>query len=108
MATGDVMTIGTGADEVRFGIDGYREQAERDLSQAESLDASFDNLRVSTHGDVAFAYVEPVIRATVGGQSLTLDGLRATFGLVRTPDGWRLAQGHLSVPDSQQEPGQSF
>jgi ketosteroid isomerase-like protein len=108
-AIGDqVQLVGTGVDEVRFGLDEYRAQAERDLSQADEASMTFSNLQVTTVGDAAFAYCDVRVAGSAGGQSFDMSGLRATFGLVRTGEGWRLVQSHLSTPDSAQPEGSSF
>jgi ketosteroid isomerase-like protein len=103
-----VQLVGTGADEVRFGLDEYRAQAERDLTQAEEASMTFSNLRVVAVGDTAFAYGDVRVAGSAGGQAFDMYGLRATFGLVHTGDGWRIVQSHLSTPDSAQPEGSSF
>lgn len=104
----DVQLVGTGVDEVRFGLDEYREQAERDFTQADEASMTFSNLRVATVGDAVFAYCDVRVTGSAGGQSFDMSGLRATFGLVRTGDGWRIVQSHLSTPDSAEPEGSSF
>ncbi len=104
----DVQLVGTGADEVRFGLDAYRAQAERDLTQADEASMTFSNLRVTTVGDVAFAYCDVRVAGSAGGQAFDMSGLRFTVGLARTADGWRMVQSHLSTPDSAQDEGSSF
>lgn len=104
----EIVLVGTGADEVRFGLAAFREQAERDFSQADELAMSLDNLKVSTFGDAAFAYCDVTVSGTAGGQTFQMPGLRCTFGMVRSTDGWRCAQSHLSAPAGGQEEGSSF
>jgi ketosteroid isomerase-like protein len=94
--------------EVRFGLDEYRRQAERDLTQADEASMTFSNLRVTTVGDVAFAYCDVRVAGSAGGQAFDMSGLRFTGGMARTPDGWRMVQPHLSTPDSAQAEGSSF
>jgi hypothetical protein len=48
------------------------------------------------------------VAATAGDQSFTMSGLRCTFGLVRTADGWRFAQMHTYAPASGQDAGDSY
>lgn len=109
LAVGDeVQLVGTGADEMRFGLDGYRAQAERDFAQSDELRVSVANLRVSTVGDAGFVCCEAHVSASAGGETSDLPGLRMTAGLVRTDQGWRLAQVHLSAPASGQQEGSSF
>ncbi|WP_353809900.1 nuclear transport factor 2 family protein [Agromyces sp. SYSU T00194] len=104
----DVQLVGTGADEVRFGLDEYRVQAERDFSQADEVEMRFTNVHATIVGDAAFAYCDVAVVGTVGGQSFAAPGLRLTVGLVRTDAGWRFVQTHLSAPASGQGEGQSF
>lgn len=109
LASGDdVVVVGTGADEVRFGLAEFRAQAERDFSQADEVEMVVDNLRVTPAGDAAFAYCDITVSGTAGGQSFEMAGLRCTFGLVSTDQGWRIAQAHLSAPHADQAEGSSF
>jgi len=104
----DVQLVGTGADEVRFGLDELRAQAERDFTQADEASMTFSNLRVATAGDAAFAYCDVRVAGSAGGHSFDMPGLRSTFGLVRAGDGWRIVQAHLSMADGAQAEGSSF
>ena len=104
----EIVLVGTGSDEVVFGRSGFRRQAERDFAQSDELSMTVDNLRVSRIGDAAFAYCDVTISGTAGGQAFEMSGLRCTFGLVRTADGWRFAQTHLSAPAGGQDVGSSF
>ena len=104
----EIVLVGTGSDEVVFGIAGFRSQTERDFSQSDDLAMVVDNLRITTLGDAAFAYCDVTVSGTAGGQAFQMPGLRCTFGLVRTADGWRFAQSHLSAPAGGQEVGSSF
>jgi ketosteroid isomerase-like protein len=109
LASGDdIMLVGTGVDEVRFGLAEFRAQAERDFSQADDVDISFDNLRVIAAGDAAFAYCDIHITGSAGGEAFEMSGLRFTSGLIRTGQGWRIAQVHLSAPNVGQAEGSSF
>lgn len=108
LVTDDCQLVGTGADEVRFGREGFRAQAERDFSQADEVSMTIDGLRVIEAGDAAFAYGDVTVAGSAGGQSFSMSGLRTTLGFVRTSEGWRMAQMHLSVPDNAQTEGSSF
>ena len=94
--------------EVVLGIAAFRQHSERDFAQSGDLSMTLDNLRVSTFGDAAFAYCDVTVSGTAGGEAFQMPGLRCTFGLVRTAEGWRFAQTHLSAPASGQEQGSSF
>lgn len=103
---GSVM-VGTGLDELRFGSAAIRLQAARDISEADTLSFGMDNLRVDVFGDAAFAFADTVVSATVGSEHIRLP-IRATFGLSRTDDGWRIAQMHTSFAHREQGEGRSF
>ncbi|GLI28941.1 hypothetical protein ARHIZOSPH14_31830 [Agromyces rhizosphaerae] len=108
MAVGeDAQLVGTGADEVRFGLAEYRTQAERDFAQADA-DMRFSNVHATIIGDAAFAYCDVTVAGSIGDQTFEMPGLRLTVGLVRTDDGWRFVQTHLSAPAGGQAEGQSF
>lgn len=107
VADGGALVVGTGADEVRFGHEELRRQIDRDLSEVESLSVGMEHLRVSVFGDAAFTFADAVMSVRIGGESLRFP-MRWTLGLVRTADGWRIAQSHASVPWTDQAPGRSF
>jgi ketosteroid isomerase-like protein len=108
-AIGDeIQLVGTGADEVRFGMAEYQAQADRDFSQSEELRMSISNIRVSAVGDAAFAYCDAQVTGSAGGRPFLMTGLRCTVGLARTADGWRVVQTHLSAPAGGQATGSSF
>jgi len=82
--------VGTGLDELRFGVDAMRLQITRDLSEVGTVSFGMDAIRVDLFGDAAFAFADTVVSATFGSELLRIP-LRATFGLCRTDDGWRIA-----------------
>ncbi len=99
--------VGTGLDELRYGPHALRLQVTRDMSEADALSFGMDSLRVEVFGDAAFAFAEAVVSATVGSEHVRLP-IRATFGLCRTDNGWRIAQMHTSLAHLQQDAGRSF
>jgi class 3 adenylate cyclase/ketosteroid isomerase-like protein len=99
--------VGTGLDEIRFGRGEVLLQVARDMSEADLLSMSMDNVRVDVFGDSAFAFSDSKIHATFGEDTHEFP-LRATFGLVRTDSGWRIAQHHVSVAHRGQDEGRSF
>ena len=103
----DTMAVGTGVDEIRFGLAEVRAQVERDMSQADELTLGIGNLSTKVFGDAAFAYADVTFAGSVGEESFEL-AARLTTGLVRTEDGWRIAQFHASVPFGEQAEGESF
>ena len=103
----DAVVVGTGADEVRFGLAEIRAQVERDISQADEIAVVMENPRFNIVGDAAFVYADARFVGSVGGGSFELP-VRWTVGLIHAEDGWRIAQFHVSVAYGEQEEGQSF
>jgi ketosteroid isomerase-like protein len=103
----DTVMVGTGADEVRFGMAEARAQVERDMSQSDDLSFGIENLRTNVFGDTAFTYADVTFSGSAGGASYEISA-RWTGGLVRTGDGWRFVQSHVSVPYGEQAEGESF
>jgi uncharacterized protein (TIGR02246 family) len=103
----DAVMVGTGADEIRIGPEQIRAQIERDLSQAERIELHLGDLRVSGRGDVAWAFAQPVVTATVGGQEMRMP-MRMTLVLVDENGQWLIHSGHLSVALADQQAGESF
>jgi ketosteroid isomerase-like protein len=103
----DLVLLGTAADERRIGIDGARSQFERDISQSESRSLKIGWTSISAAGDVAWLAAELTVTAVANRESVTfLVRLTAVF---EQRDGtWKIAQAHLSVPDSSTSEGQSF
>lgn len=99
--------IGTELDELRFGWAETHLQVVRDMSEVDELSMGMESLRVDVFGDAAFAFADAVISATAGDEHLRFP-VRSTFGMVRTEDGWRIAQVHTSVARSGQREGRSF
>jgi ketosteroid isomerase-like protein len=101
------LIVGTGADEVRFGLTQIRTQVERDMAQADSISMRFGDLTVRVAGEAAFAYADAAFAGSVGGEDFSLP-VRMTVGLVRAGDDWRIAQFHVSVAYGEQTEGESF
>lgn len=99
--------VGTGSDELRFGMEAVRFQFSRDVSEADTLSFGIESLHVDVFGDAAFAFADTVIHATFDSDPVRFP-VRSTFGLVRTEKGWRIAQVHTSVANLQQGEGRSF
>ncbi len=101
------MVVGTGADEVRFGLGAIRAQVERDIAQADSIAMEIGDLRVRVLGDAAFAYADATFAGSAGGEHFRLP-VRMTAGLVKAGDDWRIAQFHVSVAFGEQAEGESY
>ena len=103
----DVILIGTGADERRVGPAEIRIQAERDWSQSDSATFDLNWTSVSAAGSVAWVAAEGVVRASAGGQEVTLP-IRMTIVLEQRNGKWLLAQAHASFAAQEQAEGQSW
>lgn len=99
--------VGTGLDELRFGTEAVRFQMARDTSEPDTLSFAIERLRVDAFDHSAFAFADAVFHATFGDADFRFP-VRTTFGLVRTADGWRIAQIHSSIAHLDQPEGQSF
>ena len=99
--------VGTGADEIRVGRSAIRSQVERDLTQAETVKAWYDDLEISMRGDAAWLFALVTVEATVGQEVVTMP-MRTTA--TATPNGgqWQFRQVHFSLPFSEQAEGESF
>lgn len=103
----DAVVVGTGADEVRFGLADIRAQVERDMSQADEISVVMENPRFNIAGDAAFVYTDARFVGSAGGESFELP-VRWTVGLINAEDGWKVAQFHVSVAYGEQAEGESF
>lgn len=103
----DAVMVGSGPDEIRIGPEQIREQIERDLSQAERIQLDLGDLKVSGRGDVAWAFAQPVVTATVGDEQIRMP-IRMTLVLVQDNGEWSIHSGHLSVALAEQQAGQTF
>ncbi|MEZ4494002.1 MAG: nuclear transport factor 2 family protein [Dehalococcoidia bacterium] len=103
----EVIYIGTGADERRFGIQQVRDQLQRDLDQADEILFRFDWVRAGSAGPVAWTAAEGALIADLGQQHVELP-LRFTAVLEVLGGEWLMVQAHLSVPAAGQELGASF
>jgi ketosteroid isomerase-like protein len=103
----DLVLLGTAEDERRIGIAGARSQFERDISQSESRSLQMGWTSISAAGDVAWLAAELTVTAVASGESITFP-VRLTAVFEQRDGTWRIAQAHLSVPDSSTSEGQSF
>jgi ketosteroid isomerase-like protein len=103
----DLVLLGTAADERRIGIEGARSQFERDISQSESRSLQIGWSSISAAGDVAWLAAELTVTAVADGESVTFP-VRLTAVFEQRDGTWKIAQAHLSVPDSSTSEGQSF
>lgn len=103
----DLVTIGTGTDELRLGPDELKHSLERDFQQAEDVAITMEWLRFSTAGNVAWSAANVQMSATVDNQRVTLP-CRMTNVFEKRDGTWRIMQMHLSLPATAQESGQSW
>ncbi|MFN2203177.1 MAG: nuclear transport factor 2 family protein [Caldilineaceae bacterium] len=103
-----LMLYGTGADEKRVGLDEVRMQAERDISQSESLSVSLDWNMVGIGGNVAWTASDVTIHFKAPGQPAVEFPARLTTVLQEYDGRWLFEQFHLSVAAANQDEGQSF
>ena len=105
--TVDAIAVGTGADEVRFGRDEILVQLERDTSQADELRLRYEGLRTGERGNAAWCFADLTADVTVGAETITMP-MRFSAAAVRTDDGWRFVESHLSLPFAGQIECESF
>ena len=71
------------------------------LSALEEFSIDWRDLKIDVFGDVAVATAFPIYTGTsADGEKIELER-RATMIYVKTPDGWKIAHEHLSVPDAE-------
>jgi uncharacterized protein (TIGR02246 family) len=103
----NAVLVGTGPDEIRIGPEQLREQIERDLSHADSIEFHLGDVKISGRGDVAWTFAQPVLTATVGDEQMRMP-MRMTLVLVQDQGEWRVHSSHLSVAMAEQQIGESF
>jgi uncharacterized protein (TIGR02246 family) len=106
-ADDESLVVGTGADEVRFGLAAIRAQVERDIAQADTIAMRFEGLRTRVVGDAALCFADAAFAGSAGGEDFHLP-VRMTAALVRSGQDWRIAQFHVSVAFGGQAEGESF
>ena len=103
----DRQSIDVGIDELRLGPDELKDGLKRDFKQAEDVRISIDWLRLSAAGNVAWSAANVQMSATVNNQRVTLP-CRLTNVFEKRDGTWRIMLLHLSMPTTEQEPGQSW
>jgi ketosteroid isomerase-like protein len=105
-ADDDLFLYGTGSDEKRIGRQEFKFQAERDWAQTDALQFNLTWHRISAEGPVAWMAADGVGQGEVGGNHIEFP-LRMTGVLKQEGGEWRMVQGHVSLPASSQEEGDS-
>lgn len=103
----DILLYGTGADEKRMGFEQIIAQVQRDWSQTETAEMSFDWTLISGVGEVAWVAADGKFSFRSENRDMNFP-VRITFVLVRRDGRWTIVQAHFSLPAFEQEEGQSF
>jgi len=103
----DNIMYGTGADEKRIGLKGIQAQAERDWSQTETSNITYQWTSVSAANGVAWVAADAAFEMTAGGQAMSLPA-RITAVFEKRGDKWLIVQSHFSLPAANQGEGEAF
>ncbi len=102
----DLVAIGAGRDEWVKGPENLRNGFKHDINQAEEIKVDFEDVTVSSSGDVAWASAHMAMNVMVNNKELTMFG-RLSLVLEQKEDKWLIAHMHFSVPNEQEE-GRSY
>jgi ketosteroid isomerase-like protein len=103
----DITGFGSGIDEVIGNRNELAAQVGRDLSQVESVEIAFREMKIYGNMPVAWVTTFCEYRLVAGGAKQVMAG-RMTAGLRTTGSRWLIEQLHFSMPCLGQEPGQSY
>jgi len=103
----DVVMVGSGADEIRFGAEAIKAQYERDWAQSEAGSFKLKSPMISKVGSVALVFTEATVTARIGGRDTDFP-MRVTGALENRGGKWLFSQIHASMPAGGQAEGQSF
>lgn len=105
----DVLVIGSGIDEKRVGLAEIINGLERDWAQGTVESIGVKNFAVSAAGYVAWLSADVTFHGKTAEAGDTFDLVGRLTGVLENRNGrWLWMQMHLSVPSSEQEPGQSW
>lgn len=102
----DLVAIGAGRDEWVKGPEELKKGFQRDMTQADDVKVDFENVIVSSSGNVAWASAQMNLNVKVEGQEITMPG-RVSFVFEERNNNWLINHLHFSVPDEQEE-GKSY
>jgi hypothetical protein len=107
LVSAGISGFGSGPDEVVINPAQFRHQITRDLMQADSVSLSLCILKID--GQMPFAWVTAFcgFQVTVRGETMFLDG-RMTALFRNTGSRWLFEQIHFSLPNEDQESGESY
>jgi uncharacterized protein (TIGR02246 family) len=104
-----LVILGSGPDEKRLGYAALKKQIMRDFSQAGKIASSVKWINISSLGDAAWSVWELTLKVSLPKEKkpVTLAG-RMTTVYVKQKGGWKIIQGHFSLPDKAQKEGKSY
>ncbi len=102
----DLVAIGAGRDEWVTGSEELKKGFQRDMTQADDIKVDFEDVAVSSSGNVAWASAQMILKVKVEGQEITMPG-RVSFVFEERNNNWFINHLHFSVPDEQEE-GKSY
>ena len=103
----DLVFIGTGEEEWVQGYEDLKKGFKRDFKQADEIDVGFENLTISSTGNVAWASMRMMMNAMVNGEEVILVG-RLSIIAEKRENKWLFVHLHFSLPASGQEEGDSY
>ncbi len=102
----DLVAIGAGRDEWVKGSENLKKGFHRDMSQADEINMDFEDITVSSSGNVAWLSAHMSMNVKVGKEDITMFG-RLSLVFEERNHEWLISHLHFSVPD-EQEDGQSY
>lgn len=102
----DLVAMGAGKDEWANGPEELKNGFRRDMTQAEDINVDFEDVTVSSSGNVAWASARMALSVRVEEQEIMLFG-RLSVVLEERENKWLFTHLHFSVP-SEQEEGKSY
>lgn len=102
----DFVGIGAGRDEWAKGPEELKDGLKRDMTQAEKIRVDFEDITVSSSGDVAGVSARMAMDVLVEDKEITMFG-RLSLVLIEQEKKWLITHLHFSVPDEQEE-GKSY
>ena len=100
--TSDIILYGTDSHERLMGWTNIRKAVKSQFSQIEEtyIAASDQFIKISKDGITAWFAESLQYNFMYNGEAKKYEGLRFTGVLVKSEDGWKIVQAHLSVPAS--------
>ena len=102
----DLVVIGAGRDEWVKGPEELKNGFKRDFAQADEINVDFEDVNVSSSGNVAWASARMAMNVLIKGEKIAMFG-RLSLVLEKKGVNWLISHLHFSLPDEQEE-GQSY